>query len=233
MEGWGRTTGLGSLVACNNYGVFLAEKDLERAKYYYKAAADRGFSPALRNYSFLLRDQKADSHDIQMYLKMAGLFGEFSTPDNAFAAGLFFEPPSLETLFINVQFDKQPHCIKLKKMIRVSDGNLEVHFRDTNHLRSIIEQAPKLSVHANRVYYILDPEVTGGEEFVASSGVIEESQFIHVMADGPVVPRGEIILPYSLVLPKGSNFNSLSFSGTGINNSSNSSKTLGNFITLN
>ena len=130
---------------------------------------------------------------------MAGLFGEFSSPNNAFAAGLFFEPPSLENLFADVWFDRQPHCIKLKRMVTVRKGNLEVHFRDSNHLRCLLEETPNLS--ADLIYFVLDKDTRDGEEFMTISGTMEHGKFIHVMADEPLNPQGVLNSPYPIVFP--------------------------------
>ena len=204
---WFQTTKRGVLVAYNNYGVFLSERNVQEAAPYYKTAADQGFTPALRNYSFLLRDHKADPRQVRLYLKMAGLLGEFRAPENGFAAGLLYEPPSLEEVFQNVRFDKQPHCIKLKKLVSVKNGNLEVHFRDSDHLRSLIEEYPELK--ADQIYYTHDLEIQDGEEFVAQGGELSRGEFTHIMADEPLNFEGRLDLNYSVVFPKGSNWDKL------------------------
>jgi len=210
MNLWKKAANLGSLVAYNNFGVYLeekGEKEEKEAEQSYQVAADQGFSPAIRNYGFLLRRQKAEPRQIRLYMNMAGLLGEFSTPANGFAAGLFYEPPSLEEMFENVRFTPQPHCIKLKNQITVIGGDLEIHFRDSTHLRSLIEQTPH--VVAKRLYFVLDKEVSEGKEFIATSGALTEERFIHVMADEPLTPEGKLNSPYSMILPKGSDINRL------------------------
>jgi|GEM_PF-4129018 len=210
---WATLGNDGSLVAINNSGTLVKELMPLKSEQKYKTAADRGFSPALRNYSFLLRDKGTDPIQTKLYLKMAQMFGEFSAPDNNFASGLFFEPPDLEGYFSKVISDKQPHCIKLKKSLRVTGGDLHIHFRDANHLRYLIEQTPYLN--ADGIFFILDQNVRNGLEFVHTSGVLKEEDFVHIMADEPLTFSGEMSLPYHVVLPQGSSFNGLSISHSG------------------
>ena len=139
---------------------------------------------------------------------MANLFGEFGTEGNNFACGLFFEPPSLAELFRNVIFSPGPHAIKLKNSISVKDGNLEIHFRDPNHLRVLLEEFP--SLNANQIYFVQDAEIEDGKEFIHVNGAVTVSKFVHVMSDSPLKVSGDLSLPYSMFLPLKSDFNDLS-----------------------
>lgn len=104
-------------------------------------------------------------------------------------------------LFSDVEFSSTPHAISLKHSFIVNGGDVEVHFRDSDHLRTIIEKTPLFS--GDNTYYILDENVEDGKEFQASGGTDHWEKFVHVEGDEGIELKGSIpYLPFTLVLPK-------------------------------
>lgn len=120
----------------------------------------------------------------------------------------------IRDLFTQVTFSSEPTAISLKQSYTVKDGDVEVHFRDADHLRAIVERTPLFS--GKNTYYILDANVEDGKEFRASGGTGHWEKFVHVEGDEGLELKGSIpYLPFTFVLPKQATHSELSASCSG------------------
>lgn len=199
---------LGFPGAMNNYAIVLNKVGQEQeALKYVKRAADMGVAKSMENYS------KADSVSSQeqvLYAKMAELHGSRTR----------YGCEELRQLFKHVKFvGPQPHSIVYKKAVKVKkpegdESVLEVHFKDSLHLRQIVAETSLFS--ANRIYFVRDDSVEADHEFNAAKGIIEREIFIHVLAEKPLKLIGNANIPYQMVIPKRSEHNGLTFKGKAI-----------------
>lgn len=122
----------------------------------------------------------------------------------------------ISSLFDKVVFDPQPRAIRLKRFAKVENGSIEVRFRDSQHLRDIVEQIPSIEAIEN-IYFVRDEHVKDGKELIPLNGQLKHGYFVHIVADKPIKITGELNLPCELLLPSQSHFNELKFNGKGIN----------------
>ncbi len=129
------------------------------------------------------------------------------------AKELFSAPNrDIRDLFTKVIFSSIPRAISLKDSFVVKGGDLEVHFRDADHLRAIVTASPLFS--GKNTYYVVDPDVEDGKEFQAVGGTGYWEKFVHVEGDEGLELKGSIpYLPFTLVLPKGAEHGGLSMRG--------------------
>ncbi|MBX9696795.1 MAG: F-box protein [Alphaproteobacteria bacterium] len=104
------------------------------------------------------------------------------------------------SIFSKVAFEPQPQAIRFLVEAKSSDGDIEVHFRDTKHLKQIVDQTPEMQPKEN-LYFVHDEVVKNGEELVSTSGNIEKSYFVHVVADKPLQLTGDLYLSCGIVFP--------------------------------
>lgn len=115
------------------------------------------------------------------------------------------------SLLKGVQFDPMPKEIRLSQLAKVKEGSIEVHFRDTKHLRSIVEEI-QLIKPEDRLYFVFDERAQNGKELVPTEGTLQKEYFINFIADTPIKLRGNLngdILPNALRFPKGSDRDNL------------------------
>lgn len=106
--------------------------------------------------------------------------------------------------------------ISLRQSFTVTDGDLEVHFRDGAHLKNLLEVTPLFS--GKNTYYVRDEYVQDGQEFQAIGAKGAWEKFVHVEGDEGVVLRGSIpYLPFVLALPKQTKWGGLSINAPGMN----------------
>ncbi|HBN22981.1 MAG TPA: hypothetical protein DD412_07070 [Holosporales bacterium] len=105
-----------------------------------------------------------------------------------------------------------PRAISLKQSFTVKGGDVEVHFRDADHLRAVVKRTPLFS--GKNTYYILDADVEDGKEFQASGGTGYWEKFVHVEGDEALQIKGYIgYMPFALILPEGSAYGNLTMTG--------------------
>lgn len=122
----------------------------------------------------------------------------------------------ISSLFDKVIFTPQPSAIRLKRFAKAENGSIEVRFRDSQHLRDIVEQTPYIDGDfKGKVYFVRDEKVRDGRELVPLSGQLKQGFFVHVVADEPITLKGELNLPCRLFLPFKSNLNELKFNVRG------------------
>jgi hypothetical protein len=82
-------------------------------------------------------------------------------------------------------------------------GPIEVHFQDSEHLRSILNEMPFIAPK-NNLYFVKHKEVKKGQEIVSPEGELQIDYFIHFISDSPLTLEGNLnrYLPYSIYLPK-------------------------------
>jgi len=80
------------------------------------------------------------------------------------------------SLFKGVQFEPQPKQIRLVQQARVLSGSIQVRFRDSKHLKDIIEEVPLIRV-IERLYFVHDESVQDGEELVSTEAEIKRNYF--------------------------------------------------------
>jgi hypothetical protein len=106
------------------------------------------------------------------------------------------------SIFNEVIFEPQPQAIRLVNKAVTKNGDIEVRFRDTEHLKQIVDETPEIMPKFGNLYFVRDEMVEDGKELVASSGSLEKSYFIHIVSNKPVKLRGELHLPCGIVLPQ-------------------------------
>jgi len=91
---------------------------------------------------------------------------------------------------------------------KVTKGSIEVHFRDSKHLRHIVEETPLIRAKG-RVYFVRNQTTQDGDEIVPTKGRLERNYFLNFFADGPLKAKGVIRhdLLFSIHLPRKSDFN--------------------------
>lgn len=193
--------------AMNNYAIVLNKVGQEQeALKYVKRAADMGVAKSMENYS------KADvvsSQEQVLYAKMAEVHGSRTR----------YGCEELRELFKHVKFvGPQPHSIVYKKGLKLKKSEeeesvLEVHFKDSLHLRQIVAETSLF--RADRIYFVRDGSVEADHEFNAVKGILEREIFIHILAEKPLKLIGNANIPYQIVLPKQSNQDELTFYGKG------------------
>lgn len=207
------------------------EKD---AHHWFKSASDQGFSPSERNLKkmnllFLASPDEILSH-ISSFLPMRDLSRfalsskrasrifrsmitrtNFLNSENPYAS-------DIRSIFSKVNFDRQPKAIKLALSAKVENGSIEAHFRDSGHLRDIVEEIPLIRVD-DKLYFVRDNTAKDGEELtptISTGEGLRKSYFIHVIADAPLKLSGQINVPCEIVLPLQSDFNDLNTIGKSI-----------------
>ncbi|MGV8948936.1 MAG: hypothetical protein ACOH2E_06190 [Candidatus Paracaedibacter sp.] len=134
----------------------------------------------------------------------------FLTSKSPYAIQFFF-------LFKDVHFDPMPKELRLSQLAKVESGSIEVHFRDTEHLKNIVEEIQLLEC-SGRLYFVFDKSVQDGEELVTTEGVLQKEYFINFIADTPLKLSGRLdlnTLSYMLRLPQGSDSNALNLKKRG------------------
>lgn len=202
----------------------------EKAYFWFKKASSQGFSPSQRNIekldllNILLPPELIEK--VVSFLPISSM-ASFSRTlrRNYHAVGralssvdfLTFNDPRVESLFEETEIIPAPKTLRLAKKKIVRDSAVEVHFRDTKHLRSLAKEFSLVSVSLGyRLYYVQDPDTKDGEEFQADDGQATKSEWLfHFESDEPLVVRGRLDLPISLALPSGSNTDGLTFTAPG------------------
>ncbi len=123
----------------------------------------------------------------------------------------------ISSLFDKVAFDPKPSAIRLKRFAKAENGSIEVRFRDSQHLRDIVEQTPHITGgFKGKVYFVRDKHVKDGEELVPLEGKLKQGLFVHIVADKPIKLTGTLNLPCDLLIPSQSNSSELNLKGRDI-----------------
>jgi hypothetical protein len=111
--------------------------------------------------------------------------------------------------FEKVDVIPKPSQLRLVQFAKAWEGSIEVRFRDSKHLKEIVEATPKIEASKNRILFVRDQSVEDGEEIMPTIGTLERNYFIHFVADAPLKARGKIshTLPLPIHLPRASDFN--------------------------
>jgi hypothetical protein len=90
--------------------------------------------------------------------------------------------------------------IRLKRSVGVTDGDLEVHFCDWDHLEEIIQNVSKIDAQGN-IYYVRDPEVQNGKEFQGRNVEPLFKFFVQIFCEGSfhLGPSDKLHLPLPCV----------------------------------
>ena len=112
-------------------------------------------------------------------------------------------------LWREVTFEPQPSEIKLARFAKSSDSSIGIHFRDSQHLRNIVNQIPIVQAKS-KTYFVRDPEVENGKEIVPINGKdLEIQYFLHIIGDKHLKLAGSAQIPCLLVLPQQADTNEL------------------------
>tara|TARA_R110002050_G_scaffold57442_1_gene129504 strand:- start:67053 stop:68654 length:1602 start_codon:yes stop_codon:yes gene_type:complete len=194
----------------------------QKAYFWFKEAASQGFAPSKRNLEkldllnvFLPPEILRNVISFLPVSSMAVFAG--TSQRNYHATGevlskvdfLTFKDPTVEGLFEGTEVTPAPKALRLSRNKKIKGSSVEIHFRDTAHLRRIATEFSQVSVSDN-IYYVYDAEVKDGEEFQADDGNVTKSEwFFRYESDDPLVMIGTLDLPISLSLPRGSNTDGL------------------------
>lgn len=114
--------------------------------------------------------------------------------------------------FESVIFNHAPKSVQVRRQVKTK-GNVELHFKDLNHLKEIGGRFPY--VKSKRTHFVFDPEANHANE-IQSDGALESSLVIHVIADQPLQMTGRLRTKFSIVLPTKSDAFGFSYKGSGI-----------------
>jgi hypothetical protein len=205
-----------------------------QAYHWYQAASEQKFVPSKNNLGrmnllYLLFPNEALAH-IASFFTMKGLFsvGAVSSRAHWVIRSVVTRTDFLNSkcpyavefysLFNNVQFEPEPKEIRLSISAKLQEGSIEVHFRDTQHLKNIVEETSLIRA-SDRLYFVRDSNAQDHQELIPTKGDLQEVYFINFVADVPLKVMGKINhhLVCSLHFPQGTDFNGLSFNGKGAN----------------
>jgi tetratricopeptide (TPR) repeat protein len=206
--------------------------DQQAAYNWYKKASEQGFQPSLRNLNrmnlmdLLLPNEVmlcmvdslslADFSRFSRVSKRTHAVFESRISQTNFLTSNAVYAADFRSFFKEVIFDPPPQAIRLKYLMEADSGSIEVHFRDSNHLRAIVEKTPLIQPDSfEDVYFVRDTKVEDGKEFIATEDSFHRRFFVHVQADNPVNLSGKLTLTLNLELhcPSDSSFKDLESSG--------------------
>ncbi len=133
-------------------------------------------------------------------------------------------PYALEfmTLFKDIKIEPLPKAIRILREAKViGEGDVEIHFRDTAHLKKIVDEIPLisggLSLEGSRVYYVRDKDSKDGCEIISKGDNLVMNPFINFVSDSPLVLSGksESKIPFPIHFPLKSDISQLSFKTEG------------------
>lgn len=114
------------------------------------------------------------------------------------------------SLFNNIHFEPQPRTLRFCLEAKVENGSLEVHFRDTKHLKRIVKETPLMRVR-DKLYFVQDDHAQDDKELVATEGEVRSQYVIFFTADTPLTVSGELSrkLTSNVWFPEGSDISAL------------------------
>ena len=213
---------------------YLDQNKGQEAYRWFKCASDQNFRPSTKNLGLMnlldiLLPEEMLSH-ITSFLNMKDLssFRLVSRRAQRIADSQILHTDYLNSethfardflsLFSKVVFEPEPQSIKVARYAIARDSSMEVYFRDSAHLRNIVEQTPLIKAAAKeKVYYVRDESVEDGKELILlQGGKLDQGYFIRIISDSPVKLKGELKLSCEMYLPKNSDFSGMKYHGKGI-----------------
>lgn len=210
---------------------FKLGNELEAAQW-FREAANQGFAPSINNLNKMnilcLLLSNEDLGHITKFLNMRSLLNFMMTSQRLYRVGQseltrvnfltsnFAYAHAILSYFSHVNFEPKPTAIRIQKRLNTKNGDIEIRFRDTEHLRSIVEIIPDIKVSdERRRYFVHDQNVQDGMEVVSLNGKIISEYFIRILADQPLRVSGHIKdhFPLPMNLPVRSDMNSLQMRG--------------------
>lgn len=218
--------------AQHNLGMcFYHLRNDTQAYEWFKKASDQNFKPSQNNikklnlFNILLSDELVDHIASFLSSKDISALNSVSKRTHRIVTSLITSTNFLTSscpyaqdfmvLFKDVTFEPQPHTIRVQKCAKVDKGTIEVHFRDPQHLRDIVEETASITPDG-RLLFIENETVQDGQEIVAPYAPLETSYFINIKANNPLKLKGTLYPKIGLQFPKGSDLNDLSTHGKGI-----------------
>jgi hypothetical protein len=127
----------------------------------------------------------------------------FITSKSPYARQFIWRLREVQFVMQDDQFDPLSIQLRLVQQAKVTNGSIEVHFRDPKHLRDIVERIPRIEVK-ERLYFVHDRNAKDFEELVPTEGDIEIGYFFYFTAKFPVRVTGVIPdeLPYPIYFSK-------------------------------
>lgn len=201
---------------------------------WYQNASDRGFEPSTRNLRrmnlfYLLLPNELIAHIVTFFsMKDVLHFSLVAWRSNwsvgTAVTGTNFlnskSPFAVECFswFVDVQFEPKPKKVRLVRSAKVTKGSIEVHFRDSKHLKRIVKETPLIKAH-DRLYFVHDDKAEDHKELVPTEGDLQAAYFINFEADTPLKASGTIQRQLSCPMhfPMESDINGLTFKGGGVN----------------
>ena len=88
------------------------------------------------------------------------------------------------SFFNEVEIVPKPKQLRLVQFAKVTKGSIEVHFRDSKHLRHIVEETPLIRAKG-RVYFVRNQTTQDGDEIVPTKGRLERNYFLNFFCRWP------------------------------------------------
>lgn len=162
---------------------------------WYLRAADQGFQPSKNNLtkmnlldlllpnellthvtSFLTLEERINFQMLSR--RTSSVFISAITKTNLLTSANPYAK-DLYSRFVNVRFEPMPKAIKLSRLAK-SNGSIEVHFCDVDHLKEIVEETPSINVYGeNKLYFVRDQAATCVTELVATDGDLQTGYFTY------------------------------------------------------
>lgn len=210
----------GHLEAEHNYAYCSYHLGEEIDAYcWFKHASNKGFNPAENhlnkmNLLYLLLPDDLLMH-IASFLKMEHFAHFKCLSQRAYSVAknpMLKNGYDAEVLLKDVHFEPQPKEIKILPWPKVDKGSIEVHFRDSQHLKQIATAIPLIGAK-DRIYFVKDEHAKGYSTLLPTVGELQWDHFVCVIADYPVKISGTINLPCAMVLPQKTDISKLTREG--------------------
>jgi hypothetical protein len=139
---------------------------------------------------------------------MAHFFYERTLTQRDFltAHGVYAE--EIRGIFKHVTFTPPLEALRISRLIRTT-GELEVHFRDLDHLRSIAKKLPFM--HAHTYTFIKDEYATSHTCFIAKEAILHSGYTFPILSINSHHLEGEINIFYLFFLLDLFHFENLRF----------------------
>ncbi|MFN7709459.1 MAG: hypothetical protein ACK5O7_00640 [Holosporales bacterium] len=99
------------------------------------------------------------------------------------------------------EFHPEPEALRFGHYLQFTGPIIEIHFRDTHHLRSLVGKC-KVSFNDHSIRYVRNPEVKDGEEFVPYDEDIYRCPALFVDSPEPMEIKGTLGRSYRVALQK-------------------------------